>query len=223
MTDGVCSLKGHSMLRLLRPDGLHASLRARLQGYDDAFRNRSVARKLRVRSIGIGRGAHLVGLDRVRVGENFSAGNGLWLEAVGEYAGEKFCPEIIIGDDVSISFWGHIAAVNHVEIGSGVMIGSRVLIIDHNHGSYGPNVHSSPKIPPRKRPLSRGRVVIGGNVWIGDGVAVMPDSEIGEGSIIGANAVVTGNIPSYTIAVGIPAKPIKRFDFDEQQWVKLLP
>ena len=152
------------------------------------------------------------------MGRNFSSGRGLWLQAVTEHGGEKFSPQIIIGDDVSVSFWGHIAATNYVEIGSNVLIGSKVIITDHNHGSYGPNVHSSPDVPPALRLLSVGRVVIGRNVWIGDGVVIGPGAEIGEGCIIGANAVVNKSIPPYTIAVGIPAKPIKRFNFEMKEW-----
>ena len=155
------------------------------------------------------------------MGENFSAGDGFWLEAITDFEGEKFSPTLAIGDNVIISFWGHIAAVNHLEIGSGTLIGSKVIITDHNHGSYGSELHSSPDIPPAHRFLSRGRVVIGKNVWIGDGVVVAPGSEIGDGSIIGANAVVIGRIPSYTIAAGVPARPIKRYDFDKQEWVRI--
>ena len=209
------------MGQFISENGFYVALKSRFEEYTERFRNRLLARKFGVRSIYVKKNSHLRGLSHIRMGENFTAGKGFWLEALTEYEGEKFAPTLTIGDNVSISSWGHIAAVNHVEIGSGTLIGSKVIITDHNHGSYGPDIHSSPEIPPARRFLSRGRVVIGKNVWVGDGVTVTPNSEIGEGSIIGANAVVTGAIPPYTIAVGIPARPIKRFDFTKKEWVKL--
>ena len=162
----------------------------------------------------------LRGLSHIQIGENFFSRRGLWLEAITEYCGETFAPQIRIGANVCISSWSHIAAVNSVEIGSDVLIGSKVMIADHNHGFYGTQAHSSPRVPPAFRELSRGRVAIGNKVWIGDGVVVAPESEIGEGSIIGANAFVKGVIPAFTVAVGTPAKPIKRYDFDLEEWVK---
>lgn len=62
-------------------------------------------------------------------------------------------------------------------------------------------------ISPNKRTLySKGPVVLGDNVWIGQNVSVMPDVVIGEGCIIGANSVVTHDIPAFSIAAGCPAK-----------------
>lgn len=65
--------------------------------------------------------------------------------------------------------------------------------------------------PPLLRPLySKGQVVIGKNVWIGDKVTILPGVSIGDGSVIAANSVVTKSIPPYSIAAGIPAKIIKQ-------------
>ena len=184
-------------------------------------RNRLLAIMLGVRSISIGPASMLLGLSHISVGENFWAYKELWLEAITDFKGDRFSPQILIGDNVSVSCWSHIAAVDRVEIGAGTLIGSKVIITDHNHGSYGPDTHSSPHVPPDQRPLAGRPVFIGKNVWIGDGVVVTPGAHIGEGCIIGANAVVTGWIPDFTIAVGIPAKPIKTFDFNKSEWVPL--
>jgi acetyltransferase-like isoleucine patch superfamily enzyme len=60
------------------------------------------------------------------------------------------------------------------------------------------------------RPLiSKGEVVIGDNVWIGEGAMILPNVHIGEHAIIAANSVVTKDIPAYSIAAGVPAKIIK--------------
>jgi acetyltransferase-like isoleucine patch superfamily enzyme len=66
------------------------------------------------------------------------------------------------------------------------------------------------ELPPMSRPLvSKGAVIIKDNVWIGEGVAIMPGVTIGENSIIATNAVVTKDIPPNCVAAGVPAKVIK--------------
>ena len=63
-------------------------------------------------------------------------------------------------------------------------------------------------------------VVIGNGVWIGQRSIILPGVTIGEHSIIGANSVVTHDIPAYCIAAGQPAKIMKKWDFDNLTWVK---
>lgn len=185
------------------------------------FRRWMLAGKLGCPNIVLGPRCHLRGLAYMRIGKNFQAAEGLWMEAFTAYADQTFSPSIVIGNDVCISRWSHIAATHYVEIGDGVLIGSKVIITDHNHGQYnGP--YSSPAVPPNLRTLSCDKeVVIGRNVWLGDGVVVAPGSRIGEGSIIGANSVVIGTIPPLTIAAGLPARPLKRYDFNVKQWVDI--
>ena len=66
-------------------------------------------------------------------------------------------------------------------------------------------------IPPVERELiSKGPVIIGNNVWIGRNVTIMSGVTVGDGAVIGANAVVTHDVPAYSIAVGCPAKVIRR-------------
>ncbi|MGC1870149.1 MAG: hypothetical protein WA700_04255 [Acidobacteriaceae bacterium] len=209
------------MNSFMAENGWYIAIKTRLGGYCGAFRNALLSKKLGARPLNIGPDAHLLGLSHIRIGKNFSSGRGLWLQAVTERGGERFSPKIIIGDDVDISFWTTITAVNYVEVGSRVLIASKVTILDHNHGAYSGEEHTSPLVPPSQRRLSRGRVVIGNDVWIGEGAVVGPGSEIGEGSIIGSNSVVKGVIPAFTIAVGAPARPIKRYDFNKLQWVRV--
>jgi lipopolysaccharide O-acetyltransferase len=100
-----------------------------------------------------------------------------------------------------------------------VLIASGVFISDHNHGAYsGPSV-SSPLVPPAERPLQVLPVVIEDDVWIGEQVCILPGVRVGKGAIVGAGAIVTKSLPPYTIAVGAPAKVIKRFDFDANAWL----
>jgi len=172
------------------------------------------------RSLSIGPRSYIRGLSCIRIGPGFETAEGLWLEALTSFAGKDYAPRIVIGDRVHISRWSHIAAINSIDIGSDVLIGSNVLISDHSHGSYRGIVHSDPTIAPMNRGLSsNGPVTIGRNVWIGDHAVITPGCSVGEGSIIGANSVVTNDIPPFTIAVGSPAQCIKVFDFSVREWV----
>ena len=64
-------------------------------------------------------------------------------------------------------------------------------------------------------------VFIEDNVWIGESVSVLPGVRIGKNSIIGANSVVTKNIPENSIAVGNPARVIKKYNFETSFWEKI--
>ena len=116
-------------------------------------------------------------------------------------------PQLKIGDRVSLGEYSHITCANKVTIGDGVLTGRFVLITDNSHGN---NTNETADIAPLAREIhSNGPVHIGENVWIGDKVTILPNVTIGKGCIIAANAVVTKDIPEYSVAAGIPAKVIK--------------
>ena len=143
----------------------------------------------------------------ISIGNNFTSLNNLRLEAWDNYEGEYFKPEITIGDNVSLNADIHIGCINKVIIGNNVLMASRIYISDHSHGDISA---TTILLPPAKRTLvSKGPVIINDNVWIGEGVAILPGVTIGINSIIGANAVVTKNIPANCVAAGNPAKIIK--------------
>jgi lipopolysaccharide O-acetyltransferase len=208
-------------VRFLRENGIYIFASELRRRVGVRFRRWMLARKLACPNVILGPRCHLRGLAHITLGKNFQAAEGLWLEAITDHEGCTFAPRILIGDNVAISRWSHIGATNLVEIGDGVLIGSKVLITDHSHGQYsGP--HTSPSIRPVLRPLGAGRqVVIERNVWLGDGVVVGPGSRIGEGAVIGANAVVAGTIPPFTLAAGVPARPLKRYSFETNEWIDI--
>ena len=112
--------------------------------------------------------------------------------------------------------------MNRVEIGNNVLMASHVYISDNSHGVYKGTIEdSSPNTPPQKRNYLIECVKIGDNVWLGEGVIVMPGVTIGNGCVIGAHSVVNKSIPDNCIAVGTPAKIIKRYSFDTKKWERV--
>ena len=160
------------------------------------------------------------GLEAIQIGKNFKSREGLWLHAISRYENQLFSPRIIIGDNVALSKNVHIASITSIKIEDDVLIGSNVLITDHNHGLYGRHLSpaSKPSEQPRLRHLSGLAVVIERNVFIGDGCIILPGSYICEGSIIGSGSIVNGYIEASSIAVGRPAKVIKLFNPNSESW-----
>lgn len=153
---------------------------------------------------------NLVGAKYIDIGSNTTLGNKVTLTAWDTYAGEKLSPHIIIGNNVSIGESAHITAINKIQIGNNVLTGKSILITDNSHGKVERDLLD---ISPIERPLfSKGHVVIEDNVWIGEKASIMPNVYIGKGAIIAANAVVTKNVPAYSVAAGNPAKIIKQLE-----------
>lgn len=126
------------------------------------------------------------------------------------------------GKNVQLNDYVHITAMNNVRIGNNVLMASKIFISDCTHGSYsGDSNDSNPDSIPIDRPLSSKPIIIEDNVWLGEFVSVLPGVTIGKGTIVGANSVVSKDLPKYVIAVGSPAKPIKRFNFSTQRWEKI--
>lgn len=142
--------------------------------------------------------------NNISVGENTS----IMKNCIIETSPTVQCtPDLVIGDRVSLGEYSHITCTNKITIGNGVLTGRFVLITDNSHGN---NTKEVADIAPLAREIhSNGPVHIGDNVWIGDKVTILPNVTIGKGCIIAANAVVTKDIPDFSVAAGIPAKVIK--------------
>ena len=146
-------------------------------------------------------------------GEGFTTGYCCRIELFGS-KGET---TLFVGKNCKLGDYVHIAASKSVVIGDDCLFASHIYVSDTNHGNTNPD----PMTPPDSWELSASSVSIGDRVWIGEGVSVLPGSEIGNGCIIGAHSVVKGKIPDYTIAVGSPAKVVKRYNFETKQWERV--
>jgi len=127
-----------------------------------------------------------------------------------KYHEQSFSPSISIGNDCNIGQYTQITACNRITIGNGLLTGKFVLISDNSHGGLS---EEEAAISPNKRLLrSKGEIVIGNNVWIGDKATILAGVYIGDNVIVAANAVVTKNVPSNCLVAGVPAKIIKRIN-----------
>ena len=106
-----------------------------------------------------------------------------------------------IGDYVSIHPMSYIDAAGGVRIGSDVSIAHNCSILSAEHD------YSDPSMAIRDAPIRRCPTTIGSDVWLGAGVRVLGGVEIGSRSVVGAGAVVSRDVPSLTVAVGVPARP----------------
>ncbi|MFO7606141.1 MAG: glycosyltransferase [Desulfurivibrionaceae bacterium] len=141
------------------------------------------------------------------VGQGFYSGPGLRIEAWDQYRGQTFSPKIKIGERVIFNSNCHIGAIDSIEIGNDVLVGSNILITDHQHGN--PHDYFPSKTYADQPLYSKGPVIIGDNVLIGENVCIMPGVAIGTNCVIGANAVVTRDVPDNSISAGNPAKVIR--------------
>ena len=153
----------------------------------------------------------------IQVSKGFTTGVGCRIEAYPK-TDKKV---LFFGENFQMNDYVHITAMESVKIGNNVLLASKIYISDCSHGSYsGDENDSYPDSIPHDRPLSSKPVAIEDNVWLGEFVSVLPGVTIGKGSIVGANSVVSKNLPPYVIAVGTPAKPIKKFNFETNKWEK---
>lgn len=110
-------------------------------------------------------------------------------------------PRVLIGDNTVIGRHCMIKAKNSIVIGSNVLMAAHVHITDHNHG-----IAAGRLIRDQRAEI--GSVTIGDDVWIGAGAKILMNAKLGVGAVVGANAVVTGDIPANAIVVGVPARII---------------
>lgn len=150
--------------------------------------------------------------------KNISIGDRVWIQP-GTWLGctaETGCaaPSLSIGSGSAIGNYNHIYATRSIVIEENVLTADKVYISDNLHS------YENPDLPVIKQPVKQiSDVVIGEGSWLGENVCVI-GAKVGKHCVIGANAVVTKDIPDYSIAVGIPAKVIKRYNRETGQWEK---
>ena len=157
------------------------------------------------------------GLGAISLGDNVIIHRDCWIHVVAEN-GAAGAPLIIIKDDASIGMGATVSAARQVVIGEHVLLARNVYISDHSHAFDDVNT-------PIVRQGINGiaPVAIGRHTWLGQNVVVLPGVTIGEHCVIGANSVVKSSIPDFSVAVGAPARVVKRYNQETRAWEKVKP
>lgn len=153
------------------------------------------------------------GSDRITIEKNVIIQRMTWIAAV-PLTNDINC-HLLIGEGSIIGHFNHIYAVGEIEIGKNVLTADKVFISDNQHEFIDTTV---PILSQGIRQLSK--VKIGDGSWIGENVCILGAS-IGKNCVIGANSVVTKDIPDYCVAVGSPARVIKKFDSVSESWISV--
>jgi acetyltransferase-like isoleucine patch superfamily enzyme len=136
-----------------------------------------------------------------------------WI-AANPLTGCKDC-SLHIGEGTVIGNFNHIYATHKIIIGKNVLTADKVYISDNQHNYIDPQI---PIISQGVKQLKN--VIIGDGTWIGEH-AVILGVVIGKNCVVAANSVVNKDVPDYCVVAGAPAKIIKKYDNDKNEWITL--
>ncbi len=153
------------------------------------------------------------GARNIYIGRDVNILHRTWLACL-PLTGEGTC-KLVIEDGCMIGHYNHIYSTKSIIIHKNVLTADKVYISDNLHG------YEDVDIPILHQPIVQNRCVeIGEGSWLGENVCVL-GAKIGKHCVIGANSVVTKDIPDYCVAVGSPARVIKKYDFVKKSWVSV--
>ena len=129
--------------------------------------------------------------------------------------------KIVLESGCEIGMFSRVTAKNLVQIGKNVITGPNVFIADYNHEYRNIDIAIKSQGSNYKQKSNEiNKVIIKEDCWIGTNVVIVVNVTIGRHCVIGANSVVNSNIPDYCVAVGNPAKVVKKYNFDKGEWEK---
>jgi len=148
----------------------------------------------------------------ISIGKHCRIQEGTWLEC--NPLTDNPYPRLIIGNNCIIGHYNEIYSTSSIIIEDNVLTADRVYISDNLHG------YADIDLPVVRQPIvQNGSVRIGDGSWLGVNVCVM-GAKIGKHCVIGANSVVNSDIPDFCVAVGAPARIVKRYNPHTQKWEK---
>jgi len=155
----------------------------------------------------------IVNEHAISIGSGSVLGKGLVLSAGWGPDQPGLPPDLVrIGDRCLIGRGSSIVGHESIVIGDDVWTGQQVHVTDMNHG------YVDTEQPISRQAASPAPVVIGSGSWLGHGVVVLPGVTIGRNVVVGAGSVVARDLPDHCVAVGVPARPVRRFDA-ERGWL----
>jgi acetyltransferase-like isoleucine patch superfamily enzyme len=140
---------------------------------------------------------------RIAIGSDVYVGAGSWLQVID---GDGDAVALELGDGTSIQGGCILSAVSGVRLGRKVLLARHVYVSDHTHAFDDTTRAVVEQGVDRVAPVE-----ICDGAWIGENVVVCPGVRIGRGAVVGANAVVTSDVPDHSVAVGAPARVVRTF------------
>jgi acetyltransferase-like isoleucine patch superfamily enzyme len=164
----------------------------------------------------IGQDPEVYSPERIHIGKGVRIGRRIRLQAITGHNQQSFTSSITIGDGTSIENNCTLTANHSITLGRNVMVAGNVFISDHEHQYQDPNQ------PIQAQDLTtNGKVTIGDGTHLGQNVCIFGNVTIGEHCVIGANSVVTKDIPAFSVAAGSPARVVRRYDAKEKEWIRV--
>jgi acetyltransferase-like isoleucine patch superfamily enzyme len=144
----------------------------------------------------------LLGEGSISIGSDVWVGPGSWLQSLAPGGGVA----LEIGDGTSIAGNVVISAARSIRLGRKVLLARGVYISDHIHR------YDDTSRPILEQGIERMEPVeIADGAWLGENVVICPGVRVGRGAVVGANSVVTEDVPDFSLAVGAPARVVRRF------------
>lgn len=153
------------------------------------------------------------GRENICIGNQTTILNGVRMQVYNDLTGKQ--SKIKIGDNCYIGYNNTFLAGGNITLEDGVLMASNILISSENHSidPESPDYYMNQK-------LSCAPIIVGEGTWIGEKVSILSGVSIGKKCVIGAGSIVTKDIPDFSIAVGSPAKVIKKYNFNTHEWEK---
>lgn len=150
----------------------------------------------------------------IHIGRGTMIGPHVTLSA-GMVPGQQCVSDVVvrIGDRCLIGKGSGIVGHLSIEIGDDVWTGHHVYITDQNHG------YEDVTQPISRQAMPEREVRIGSGSWLGYGTVVLPGAHIGRHVVVGANSVVSGELPDFSVAIGAPARVVRRYDAAAGAWI----
>ena len=146
----------------------------------------------------------IFGAQFIEMGDRSTVDQYGWLAALESYAGVRYKPQIVLGDDVHIGRYACLTAISSIVIEDGCLFSEHVYISDHGHG-----MDPEGGLIVDQRLVSKGPVWIGAGSFVGYRACILPGVILGKHCIVGANSVVTHSFPDFSVVAGCPARLIR--------------
>lgn len=169
------------------------------------------------KNVFIGKRACVKGKKYLTIRNNVRIGKDFEVSCFPEFGGEKYSCEIIFEENCYVGNRIKLLCNDKIVIHKNTLMASDILITTENH-----SMDIECGIPYGKQKLTHAPVEIGENCWIGEKVIILPGVKIGDWAVIAAGAVVNKSVPPYELWGGVPAVPLKRYNFETKSWEKVI-